>query len=66
MEKPKWELGLMQNPAFLKYLDGLPTHQRRILAVPDETGADKYVVSDQIGDAPPVIHADSNEEEEFN
>jgi hypothetical protein len=64
MEKPKWELGLMQNPAFLKYLDDLPTHQRRILAVPGETGADKYVVADQIGDAPPVICVDSEKEKE--
>ncbi len=56
MDKPKGKLRLLENPAFLRYVEGLPTLGRRILLVPGGGAErDRYIVAVQTGENPPEI-----------
>jgi hypothetical protein len=61
----KGKLDLLNNPMFLRYVEGLPTVERRILAVSGSAGEEvKYVVSLKEAGAggPPAVVCDSDKE----
>ena len=53
---------LLANPAFLKYLAGLPVHSfRGLLVVDGETGKAMTIISKREGDNLPNVHVASEE-----
>ncbi len=62
MEKPKGKLRLLENPAFLRYVENLPTLGRRIMLVPGPEH-DRYIVAVRVGDNPPEVAKEAPEDD---